>query len=382
MAYFRKVPAKNKKGYTYSFTIELGKDPITGKRKQVTRRGFETKKEAEVVANELENQINKNTFILDSNVLLSSHVEKWLDLVAKRKVKETTFKNYRRVVKNKIIPLLGHFNLNEIKPAHIEHFIAKLLDEGLSERYIEYIFVVLYGSMEKAVDWELINKNPLDKVKVPRGRRRKYVTWTREEVNKFLNVAKFVTAPVYHAIFTTALYTGMRRGELLGLKWKDVDFDDSTIHVRRNLIYDDEGFRFGTLKTELSERDITIEDYLIECLKSYRIKQLEVKMGLGKLYDDQDLIFARQDGRPIYPRTLTENFNRATKEAALPKIRIHDCRHTHATLLLEAGVSLKEVQERLGHSSIKMTGDIYAHVTPKIKARTAKKFGDYMKLEG
>ncbi|MEH7650896.1 site-specific integrase [Bacillus safensis] len=89
-----------------------------------------------------------------------------------------------------------------------------------------------------------------------------------------------------------------------------------------------------------------------------------------------------KDGRPIYPRTLTENFNRATKEAALPKIRIHDCRHTHATLLLEAGVSLKEVQERLGHSSIKMTGDIYAHVTPKIKARTAQKFGDYMKLEG
>ncbi|MEH7650897.1 site-specific integrase [Bacillus safensis] len=95
----------------------------------------------------------------------------------------------------------------------------------------------------------------------------------------------FVTAPVYHAIFTTALYTGMRRGELLGLKWEDVDFDAGTIHVRRNLIYDDEGFRFGTLKTESLERDITIEDYLVECLKSYRIKQLEVKMSLGKSYE-------------------------------------------------------------------------------------------------
>uniref|UniRef100_UPI003EB6B6AD site-specific integrase n=1 Tax=Bacillus maqinnsis TaxID=3229854 RepID=UPI003EB6B6AD len=102
------------------------------------------------------------------------------------------------------------------------------------------------------------------------------------------------------------------------------------------------------MNTESSERDITFEDYLVECE------------------------FARQDGRPIYPRTLTENFNRATKEAALPKIRIHYCRHTHATLLLEAGVSLKEVQERFGHSSIKMTGDIYVHVTLKIKARTAK----------
>ncbi|MGG3624356.1 site-specific integrase [Bacillus gobiensis] len=377
MAYYRKVPAKNKKGYTYSFTIELGRDPITKKRKQITRRGFATKREAEKVANEIENQINKDTYIVDSKMTLKEYLNKWLDLAAKRKVRETTFTNYKRAIDYRVIPVLGHFQLSELKSTHFEQFINSLIQDGLSERYIEYIYTVLYGALEKAVDWELIIKNPLKKVDIPRGRRRKTITWSREELNRFLDHAKFSDITYYMA-FKLDAYTGLRRGELLGLKWSDVDFSENRINVSRSLIYDKQGFRFGPVKTEKSERSVKVDKKVMEELRSYKAKQSELKMAIRSEYDDQNLIFARKDGQPIYFRTFTTVFNRSIKEANVPKIRVHDIRHTHATLMLEAGASLKDVQERLGHSSIQMTGDIYAHVSPVMQEKSSQAFSDYL----
>ncbi|MGN7938540.1 tyrosine-type recombinase/integrase [Metabacillus sp. 22489] len=381
VAYFRKVPAKNRKGYTYSVTIELGKDPLTGKRKQTTKRGFETKKEAERYANEIENQVNKGTYIVDSKMSLSEYLYQWLELSAKRKVRDTTYANYKRAIDFRIIPVLGKINLSDLTVAQCDKYINHLIDEELSERYIEYIYTVLNGALEKAVDWELIIRNPLKKVEIPRGRRRKYVTWTREELNKFLHYAQFGDITYYIAFLIDA-YTGLRRGELLGLQWSDIDLNEARINVERSLIYDDKGFRFGPLKTESSQRSIKIDEVLVSELKKYRKQQLEFKLSLGNSYHDQNLVFARLDGNPIYPRQLTTVFNRIIKQAEVPKIRIHDIRHTHATLMLEAGASLKDVQERLGHSSIKMTGDIYAHVTPKMQEKSTQLFSDFMRKNG
>jgi integrase len=379
MAYYRKIPAKNKKGYTYSFTIELGRDPITKKRKQITRRGFATKKEAEKVANEIENQINKDTYIVDSKMTLEEYLNKWLDIAAKRKVRDTTFTNYKRALDYRVIPVLGHFQISELKSTHFEQFVNSLIQDGLSDRYIEYINTVLYGALEKAVDWELMIRNPLKKVDIPRSRRRKTITWSREELNRFLDHAKFGDI-TYYIAFKLDAYTGLRRGELLGLKWSDVDFANGRIKVSRSLIYDKQGFRFGPVKTEKSERSVKVDKKVMEELRSYKAKQTELKMSIRSEYDDQNLVFARKNGQPIYFRTFTTIFNRLIKEAKVPKIRIHDIRHTHATLMLEAGASLKDVQERLGHSSIKMTGDIYAHVTPIMQEKSSQAFSDY--LEG
>ncbi|MCY8234834.1 site-specific integrase [Priestia endophytica] len=182
----------------------------------------------------------------------------------------------------------------------------------------------------------------------------------------------------YHALFFVCSYTGLRRGEVLGLKWEDFDSEEGTLHVQRNLIYDKLGFRFGPLKTEASDRIIKLDDSIMNVLKLQKKRQAEMKLLFGASYGKEDLIFSREDGQPIYPRTLTTIFNRIVKKAEVPKIGFHDLRHTHATLLLEAGVSLKEVQERLGHSSIKMTGDIYAHVTNTMKTNSAEKFSQYM----
>jgi integrase len=154
-----------------------------------------------------------------------------------------------RAINHRIKPVLGKHQLNKITPAQCQEFINRLQDEGLSERYIEYIYTVLYGALQKAIEWDLIIRNPLAKVNIPRARRRKYTTWSKEELQRFLSFAKLENI-IYYTAFLTAAYTGMRRGELLGLKWEDIDFEKSTISIVRNLIYDDEGFRFGDLKTE------------------------------------------------------------------------------------------------------------------------------------
>jgi integrase len=379
MASFQKYQTKD--GWKWLFKVDLPPDPLTGKRRQTTRRGFKTKKEAQKAATELLMQAEKGVEVINQNMTLEEYLDKWVDLSAKRKVRETTLKNYLRAINHRIKPVLGKHQLNKITPAQCQEFINRLQDEGLSERYIEYIYTVLYGALQKAIEWDLIIRNPLAKVDIPRARRRKYTTWSKEELQRFLSFAKLENI-IYYTAFLTAAYTGMRRGELLGLKWEDIDFEKSTISIERNLIYDDEGFRFGDLKTESSQREIAIDDFLLKELKRYKAKQSEIKLIVGSQYQDNNLVFARENGNPIYPRTLTTIFNRVQKAANVPKIRFHDLRHTHATLLLEAGASLKEVQVRLGHSSIKTTGDIYAHVTDQMKETTAKIFNEYMQKRG
>ncbi|MDP1383003.1 tyrosine-type recombinase/integrase [Priestia megaterium] len=382
MAYFRKVPSKKaKSGYTWSFTIETGVDSLTGKRKQTTRRGFATKKEAENAAKELSTQLENGLNIVDNKMNLNQFLPKWLEMAAKRKVRETTFDNYQRAVNVRILPILGHVGLTDLNGPVCQKFFNHLVDEGLSERYIEYIYTVLNGALEKAIDWDLLLKNPLRKVDIPRGRRRKYVVWTKEELIRFLQFSKIENVH-YSALFFVCGYTGLRRGEMLALKWQDINSEKGTLHVQRNLIYREGNFSYGPLKTESSNRIIKLDDDTLRVLLQHKKRQSELKLLYGPRYSQEDLIFCREDGQAIYPRTMTTIFNRAIKKAEVPKIRFHDLRHTHATLLLEAGVSLKEVQERLGHSSIKMTGDIYAHVTDEMKSNTSKKFSEYMQKNG
>lgn len=155
----------------------------------------------------------------------------------------------------------------------------------------------------------------------------------------------------------------MRRGELLGLKWKNLDLVEGKISVTETLIYDERGFRFTEPKTSGSKRLISIDPTLCKEFKSYKAKQNEFKLAIGKSYEDHDLVFCRENGQPIYPRTLTTIFERVVKTSQVPKIRFHDLRHTHATLLLKLGINPKIASERLGHSSIKTTLDTYSHVT-------------------
>jgi integrase len=197
------------------------------------------------------------------------------------------------------------------------------------------------------------------------------------ERNVFLSYVKLENYRLY-SIVNTALDTGCRRGELLALKWTDLDEENGYLKVERSLIYDEEGHRFSTPKTESSIRSIKIGESLIKELKQWKAHQNKMKMALRSTYKDEGLIFTTQTGKPLFPRSLTTEFNKAIKAAAVTKIRFHDLRHTHATICLEAGMSLKEVQERLGHSSIKTTGDVYAHVTNAMKEKSIDLYEKYI----
>jgi integrase len=369
--YFRK------RGDKWSFTIDIGRDPATGKRTQKTRSGFKTKKEAQEHCAKLITELTKGIFVDSKNMTVQELIEEWLETV-KVKVRDTTFKNYSRAANSRIIPVLGQSKLKELSISHVQKYVNDCIEEGLSSSYIEYIFTVLKSSMEYAIKTERLVKNPLKYVEIPRPRRAQHITWSIEEINRFLHFAQF-DSPIYHIIFKLLIHTGMRRGEVLGLHWKEVDLKNNKISVTTSLVYDEDGFRCTDLKTASSKRLISIDDELVSELKKYKANQNQFKLALGAGYEDQDLVCAREDGRPIYPRTLATKFDSIIKKASVPKIRLHDLRHTHATILLKLGENPKVVSERLGHSTVTMTLDTYSHVTPDMQKSTADKFGNALK---
>lgn len=371
--YFRK------RGDKWSFTVDIGRDPSTGKRKQKTRSGFKTKKEAQQACAELITQLTKGDYIPNSNELFKEFLYKWLELYVKPKLRHTTYKNYKRTIDYRIIPILGEIELQKLTPAHGQAFVKHLIEDNLSERYIEFCFTITKGALIQAIKWELISKNPFQYIEIPRPRRfSRKNAWSAEDVNTFLTFAKYDNQ-IYYYIFMLALFTGMRRGELLGLTWDNIDLEKRKISITKSLIYDEEGFRFGDVKTASSRRTISIGDEECKELKQYKAMQNSFKLKIGSVYHDQNLVFCREDGNPIYPRTLAMVFDRITKKAGLHKIRLHDLRHTHATLSLQLGMPPKVLQERLGHSSIQMTMDVYSHVMPNMQQEAAETFSQKLR---
>lgn len=179
-------------------------------------------------------------------------------------------------------------------------------------------------------------------------------------------------------IVNIALNTGCRRGEILSLTWSDIEKESNNLSVQRTLIYDKDGFRFSSPKSESSIRKIKLGGSLIKELDRWKVYQNKFKMAFRNQFEENDLIFTTNTGKPIFPRSLTSDFNKGIKNANVTKIRFHDLRHTHATMCLEAGMSIKDVQVRLGHTSIKTTGDVYAHVTESMKEKSVDLFEKYI----
>ncbi|MGG0753745.1 tyrosine-type recombinase/integrase [Brevibacillus laterosporus] len=367
-----------KRGNKWSFAITLGTDPKTGKRKQKTVSGFNTQKEAEKACNEMINQLYKGTYIESTNTTLKDFIAEWLETHAKQMIRLNTYENYSRAVHKRIIPGLGHHQLQKLSPLHVQKFYGDLLDEGLSPKYITYIHAILRKALSLAVRWELVTKNSAELANPPRISREIRATWDLDQTNKFLQSAK-VDSIQYYIIYLLALYTGMRRGEILGLRWKDVDLSEGKISVAQNLSYTvNKGLIFQEPKTRSSKRLIAITDIVVEELKKYKAEQSKLRQLFGESYEDLDLVVCNANGKPIHPRNLTTHFNKLVKAVAIPKIRFHDLRHTHATLMLQLGEHPKIVSERLGHSGIEMTMDTYSHVLPNMQKEAAQRFENFM----
>ncbi len=348
--------------------LELGK--VNGKRKQKKKRGFKTKKEAQQALIEAEHSILKNGIYYEpSKTLYKEYLVDWLS-DKKTIIRESTFKTYSWLIYKYIIPFLGDLELSKIKPIDIQKMYNNLINNNqLSRDNIQKIHSLIKDSLNKAERWGMIQRNVASLVDRPKSFRKEMKIWSVEEVKKFLDIS---IGSRYYVAFLLALTTGMRQGEILGLRWKDIDFENNSLSIVQTLSHDGKSFN-SQAKTKTSLRSIILPNETLKILKDHQNMVLLEKQQNDILYIDNNLVVCTNIGTPCLPRNILRTFYSLIKKAELPRIRFHDLRHTHATLLLKQGVNPKIVAERLGHSNIKITLETYSHVLPSMQTDSANK---------
>lgn len=301
--------------------------------------------------------------------LLIFHTQHLLDWYKSKKnsINVQTAGTYDSIINHRIIPTLGHVLLSSLTPILLQNYVNELHDEGLASATIKKIYNIVKGSLDFAVDMELLPSNPIKRIQLPKDKKKEMAVWEVSESLSFLRVAKKAR---FYIAFHLAITTGMRRGEILGLRWKDVDFQKGIIYVRQTLSKDGKQFLVGG-KTANSVRSIKLSNETLSALHSQRISVAKEKLQYGAEYKDYDLVVCTTKGTPVNPNNLKRTFTSLKNEANVANIRFHDLRHTHATMLLAQGVHAKVISERLGHSNIKFTLDTYSHVLPNMQEEAA-----------
>ncbi|TPG84983.1 site-specific integrase [Brevibacillus laterosporus] len=383
MASFQKYASKD--GIKWLYKIYTTTDPITGKKKQTTKRGFKTKKEAQLDAIQFEQDIANGLYSPSSKVVTFEDVyQQWFEIHSKT-IKRSTQKSIKSLFKNQIIPHFGKLHLKDISKHYCQTFINQIATKfkavSIVKMYVGQVFTF-------ALKMDLIKMNPIEYVVIPKKAAnfvyeddtedRSY--WEKNEIKQFISITKEELKFRDVLLFHMLIYTGARKGEILALQWHDIDFDKKTVSFSKTLFYDKEGFIFQTPKTARSKRVISIDSKTLDLLRKWRTEVKKRQLALTTPIHTNDMIFTRVDGVPLRLAYPNDKLKEIIKKHNLHPITIHGLRHTHASLLFEANASIKEVQERLGHTDIKMTMNIYTHVTKSVKEQTANKFLHF--LEG
>jgi integrase len=374
------------KGHVYqrakgSWTIiyDLPADMVTGKRRQKSQTVKGTKRDAERVLREVLLSLEQGTYVKPNKVKLGEWLRQWLKDYVSMNTTDRTQESYKSIVERHLIPSLGKITLTDLQPVHIQSYYADKIDKGradgkggLSARSIVYHHRILSNALDYAVKMGVVVRNMVKVVEPPRIAKMTMNTLSPEEVTRFLDAARVTD---YYVYFATLLYTGLRRGELLALRWRNMDLESATLTVVETAYKLGNGtYVIKEPKTPQSRRTVTLPPSLVELFKVYKADQELLRIQLGVSLNADDFVFIRPDGSPINPNAVTLAFKRIIKRAMLRSIRIHDLRHTHATLMLKAGVHPKVVSERLGHANIGITLDIYSHVLPGLQEAAAEKF--------
>ncbi|MED4399846.1 site-specific integrase [Metabacillus fastidiosus] len=360
-----------KRGNKWSYTVDIGRDPITNKRKQKTKSGFDTEKEAQKALTEVIYELNKGIWIEPQKTILKDFAIDWMK-AHRHQLRDTTAERYDININNWIIPLIGHYKVQELKPAHVQKFLSQLL-EKVSENTAHKIHTLSKTIMDHAISLEIISKNPFRNITLTKGKKSEIETWSFDELEHFLNIVK-KDNKLYYSMFVVAAYTGLRKGEVMALTRDDIDWEKQHLKITKSVSVTKKGVQVGKLKTPSSYRNVTIDDFLISILKERVAKNNEMKLKLGSEYQDGGFLFCHPDGKLFRPPSINKIMYRYIERSGVKKIRFHDLRHTHATLLLELGVNPKVVADRLGHSSVKITLDTYTHVSLNLQADVAETF--------
>ena len=362
---------EGKRGVRWSVIYD---DPhAVGKRKQ-RRKTFTRKREAEAFLAKTLDQINTGNFIEPSLMSVGDYLDHWLDTYARHNVRPTTFRSYEQMIRLHVKPTLGAQGLQKLQPAHLQAFYSEKLTSGradgkpggLSPRTVQYLHRIVREALQQAFKWQMVGRNVADATEPPRAPRKPPAAWDADQVGRFLAHVEAIDSrdnPIWHLAVTT----GLRRGELLGLRWQDLDLDQATLRVRQNLVEVDGRLVFQEPKTKSGRRSVALFPVTVQKLREHRTIQLQQRLQAGPAWDDHDLVFSTPDGKPLYPSNLTTRFRKLVSETDLPPITLHGLRHTHATLMLKDNMHVKIMSERLGHSIIALTLDTYAHVLPDMQ---------------
>jgi len=289
-----------------------------------------------------------------------------------------TAESYEHIARRYISPFLGNYSLVSLKSEHLQQFYSAELAGGLSPQTVRHHHTMLHKALQNAVEWGLVIRNVADAVSPPHTQQHEMQTWNEDEIMLFLDAAR---ATPYYEIFYLALFTGMRRSELLALRWQDIDSILGQIYVNRSVhVLKGSLVHFRTPKTAKGRRTIALTPSTLLMLAEYRKEKEAEALLLDRPIPDSDLLFGNLEGKPILPSTLTHAWSRIVKKTGLKRIRLHDARHTHASIMLKQGIHPKIVQERLGHSSIAITLDTYSHVAPGLQQAAANAFDDVFKV--
>jgi integrase len=376
-----------KRGGSYSVIIELERDP-SGKRRREWHSGYRTKREAEEVRIRLLSSIQRGEHVEPSKLTVAAFLQdRWLPAIRTR-VRPSTFASYQRNVKVHVIPALGSVPVQRLSGDLLTAAYAVWLDHGrrdgeaLSPRSVRYLHAIIRRALADARRWGLVTRNAADQADPPRSDRNRDAmrVWTADQVRQFL---AHVRDDRLCGLWLLLATTGLRRGEACGLGWDDIDLAAARLAVRRNLTAvkgrgENRKPLWSEPKTNKSRRSVALDAGTVEALRLHRKGQLEERLAAGPAYRELGLVFCREDGSELDPDWVSKRFERLAKAAGVPRIRLHDVRHTHATPALQAGVHVKVVSERLGHATVGMTLDTYSHVIPALEEDAAAKVAALM----
>lgn len=320
-------------------------------------------------------EVEAGEYIAPEKMTFSAFAEEWRKKFAEKELSPTTLKNDLNRLNKHILPAFGHIRLDHLKTIHIVNFINQLREAGLSENTILNIYKVLKNILSCAKEWRLIATNPIDGVKRPK-QEKKRMKYLDENEAKQVIAALYEEPTVWRLYFLGAMLGGFRRGELLALEWPDVNFEENTIYIGKSIPLTLNGEPVVKKpKTEESVGIVDMPEWYMQELRAYYKQWQKVRWTLGDQWKggDKQYVFHNGYGKPYHYTTPTQTWRKFLKRHRLKEVRLHDLRHTAATLLIEAGTDLKVVQERLRHSKYQTTADFYAHVTKKVNKETAAK---------
>jgi integrase len=351
----------------------------TVRRRQEMKAGFASKREAEEALTKVLASISTGTHIEPSRMLVSEFMTgEWL-LAIRSTIRPTTYLSYQGHIQLHIVPALGSMPLQRLCASHINAFYSRLLTEGggkdkggLSPATVRRVHATLHRALKDAVRWNKLIKNPVDSADPPRlaSADAEMKVWSAKELKMFLTSQQ--TSRLY-PLWLTLATTGMRRGEILGLTWEDVDLEARRVSIRKTRVMLGYVTHVSEPKTRRGRRMIALDPATASSLKEQRHRQRKERLAAGGKWKDTGHLFTREDGEPYHPERVSKLFRRAAAQAGLPRIRLHDLRHTYATLALAAGIHPKVVSERLGHASIAITLDTYSHAVPALSEEAASR---------